>query len=85
MILCFFRVAELTEQLNAEMTRADELENKYEDVEYDLGKTRMRNDKLEGLLGETQDKLSVYVAKDDGKQIKSQVELKNKSLSLCKT
>lgn len=67
------KVAELTEQLNAEMTRADELENKYEDVEYDLSKTRMRNDKLEGLLGETQDKLSVYVAKDDGKQIKSQV------------
>ena len=36
-----------------------------------------RNDKLEGLLGETQDKLSVYVAKDDGKQIKSRVNLKN--------
>merc|ERR1719186_2146901 len=62
-----------SEKLNAGMTRADELENKYEDVEYDLSKTRMRNDKLEGLLGETQDKLSVYVAKDDGKQIKSQV------------
>ena len=42
----FFRVAELTEKLNAEMTRADELENKYEDVEYDLSKTRLRNERL---------------------------------------
>ena len=42
----FFRVAELTEQLNAEMPRADELENKYEDVEYDLSKTRLKNERL---------------------------------------
>ena len=33
----------------------------------------MRNEKLESLLVETQEKLSVYVAKDDGKQIKTQV------------
>ena len=43
------KVAELTEQLNAKMTRADDLENKYEDVEYDLSKTRMRSYNREGL------------------------------------
>ena len=31
------------------------------------------SEKLESLLVETQEKLSVYVAKDDGKQIKTQV------------
>ena len=37
-----------TEELNAKMTRADDLENKYEDVEYDLSKTKMRSDNREG-------------------------------------
>merc|ERR1719233_2796643 len=54
------RNAELTEQLNAETTNSAELENKYDDSSYELGKIKARNEKLETLLVETQSELSVY-------------------------
>ena len=38
------RNAELTEQLNAENTKAAEFENKYEDAEYALNKVREMRD-----------------------------------------
>jgi len=64
------RNAELTEQLNAETTNSAELENKYDDSSYELGKIKARNEKLETLLVETQSELSVYVAAHSGKDLK---------------
>jgi len=64
------RNAELTEQLNAETTNSAELENKFDDCSYELGKTKQRNEKLETLLVETQSELSVYVAAHSGKDLK---------------
>lgn len=62
--------ADLTEQLLAETTRSQEFENKEEDMVYELGKTKARNEKLETLLLETQSELQVYVAANQGKDIK---------------
>eukprot|EP00092_Neocalanus_flemingeri_P012793 GFUD01013785.1.p1 GENE.GFUD01013785.1~~GFUD01013785.1.p1 ORF type:complete len:986 (-),score=400.54 GFUD01013785.1:373-3291(-) len=64
------RNAELTEQLNAETTNSAELENKFDDSNYELSKTKQRNEKLETLLVETQSELSVYVAAHSGKDLK---------------
>jgi len=61
--------AELTETLSAETTKAAELQNKYEDAEYELNKIRARNDKLERMLLESQEKLTVFVAANQGKEI----------------
>ena len=60
--------AELSENLNGETTKCDELENKYDDVSYELNKFRARNEKLETLLVETQSELSVYMAASGGKE-----------------
>ena len=46
--------AELDEVVNAEQTKNQELQNRLDDVEYELTKTRMRNGKMESCLAETQ-------------------------------
>ena len=53
--------AEFTENLTAEITKCEELENKFDDVSYELNKFRNRNEKLETLLVETQSELQVGV------------------------
>ena len=53
--------AEFTENLTAEITKCEELENKFDDVSYELNKFRNRNEKLETLLVETQSELQVRV------------------------
>ena len=62
--------AELSEQLGAQTTRTEELENKWEDSSYELNKTKSRNDKLETMLLETQSELQIHVAANAGKEIK---------------
>ena len=64
------QVADLTEQLGAQTTHREELENKYEDASYELGKIRNRNDKLETMLLETQSELQIHLAANEGKEIK---------------
>merc|ERR1719430_884865 len=64
------KVADLTEQLGAQTTHKEELENKYEDASYELGKIRSRNDKLETMLLETQSELQIHLAANEGKEIK---------------
>merc|ERR1719188_2873653 len=61
------RQAEFDEKLNAEETKNEELQNKVDDLDYELSKTRMRNGKLESTLGETQEKLKMYVDQHGGK------------------
>ena len=63
-------VADLSEQLGAQTTSTEELENKWEDASYELGKTKSRNDKLETMLLETQAELQLHVAANAGKEIK---------------
>lgn len=63
--------AELTESLQAETTKAAELDNKYEDATYELNKLRARNDKLETMLLESQEKLSVFVVANQGKELQT--------------
>jgi len=63
--------AEFTENLTAEITKCEELENKFDDVSYELNKFRNRNEKLETLLVETQSELQVYMAADGGKELKA--------------
>lgn len=46
--------AEFEEQINAERTKNEELQNKLDDLEYEVTKARMRNGKLETTLIETQ-------------------------------
>ena len=46
--------AEFEEQINAEKTKNEELQNKLDDLEYEVTKARMRNGKLESTLAETQ-------------------------------
>jgi len=46
--------AEFEEQINAEKTKNEELQNKLDDLEYEVTKARMRNGKLETTLIETQ-------------------------------
>merc|ERR1719342_1864715 len=64
------KVADLTEQLGAQTTHKEELENKYEDASYELGKIRSRNDKLETMLLETQSELQIHLAANESKEIK---------------
>ena len=49
--------AELTENNAGETSKCEELENKYDDVSYELNKFRARKEKLETLLVETQSEL----------------------------
>ena len=46
--------AEFEELINAEQTKSEELQNKLDDLEYELTKSRMRNGKLENVLVDTQ-------------------------------
>jgi predicted RNase H-like nuclease (RuvC/YqgF family) len=46
--------SEFEERINAEETKTDELNNKMDDLDYELTKSKMRNGKLESTLGETQ-------------------------------
>ena len=64
------RSADLSEQLGAQTTKTEELENKWEDSSYELSKTRSRNDKLESMLVETQSELQLHVAANAGKVVK---------------
>merc|ERR1719447_2599433 len=64
------QVADLTEQLGAQTTHKEELENKWEDASYELGKIRSRNDKLETMLLETQSELQIHLAASEGKEIR---------------
>ncbi|XP_059099011.1 E3 ubiquitin-protein ligase Bre1-like [Tigriopus californicus] len=59
--------AELEEGINAEETKNEELQNKVDDLEYELTKTRMRNGKFETCLSETQEKLKMFVDRDGGR------------------
>jgi len=63
--------AELTELINAETTKAAELQNKYDEADYEQNKLRVRNDKLERMLLESQEKLSVFVAANQGNEIQA--------------
>merc|ERR1711971_1310035 len=58
--------AEFEELINAEQTKSEELQNKLDDLEYELTKSRMRNGKLENVLVDTQDKLRMFMDKDGG-------------------
>ena len=58
--------AEFEELINAETTKNEELQNKVDDLEYELTKCRMRNGKLETVLIDTQEKLRMYLDKDGG-------------------
>ena len=46
--------AEFEESINAEITKNEELQNKVDDLEYELTKCRMRNTKLETVLIDSQ-------------------------------
>ena len=63
--------AEMNEELTAVSTNCAELENKYDDSSYELGKIKQRNEKLETLLVETQSELSVFMAANSGKELVS--------------
>ena len=61
----------MNEELTAVSTNCAELENKYDDSSYELGKIKQRNEKLETLLVETQSELSVFMAANSGKELVS--------------
>ena len=61
------RQAEFDEKLNAEETKNEELQNKVDDLDYELTKSRMRNGKLETTLADAQEKLKMYVDQHGGK------------------
>jgi E3 ubiquitin-protein ligase BRE1 len=48
------KYAQVEEKINAEVTKNEELQNKVDDLDYELTKCRMRNGKLETTLAETQ-------------------------------
>jgi len=68
--------AEFEERIFAETTKNEELQNKCDDLEYELTKYRMKNGKLETSLIETQETLKMYVDKDGGK-LENKVVLSN--------
>merc|ERR1719245_2739851 len=68
--------AESQEQINAEVTKNEELQNKYDDVEYELTKCRMKIAKLETSYSEVQETLKMYVDRDGGK-LEQKVVLSN--------
>lgn len=47
------KYAQVEERINAEETKNEELQNKLDDMEYELTKSRMRTGKLETTLAET--------------------------------
>ena len=58
------KYAHFEERIAAEETKNEELQNKVDDLDYELTKCRMRNEKLETTLSEYQEKLKMYVEKD---------------------
>ena len=53
---------------------SDELPiNRCDDATYELNKAKMRNDKLETLLLESQEKLNVYMASHEGNELQGKV------------
>uniref|UniRef100_A0A0K2V376 E3 ubiquitin protein ligase n=1 Tax=Lepeophtheirus salmonis TaxID=72036 RepID=A0A0K2V376_LEPSM len=69
--------AEIQELIDAKEVKSEELLNKVDDLEYEFGKCRMRNEKLEAGLMETQEKLKIYVDKDGGGKLDQKVVLSN--------
>jgi len=63
--------AEYEEKLYDETTKFEELRNKCEDAEYENSKLKARNDKLETMLLDSQEKLTVFVAANQGKEIQA--------------
>merc|ERR1711997_613517 len=59
--------AESQQEIDAEVTKNEELQNKYDDVEYELTKCRMKIAKLETSYSEVQETLKMYVDRDGGK------------------
>ena len=53
--------AEFEELINAETTKNEELQNKVDDLEYELTKYRTRNGKLETVLVDTQVKINEFL------------------------
>jgi len=68
--------AEFQELINAEQTKNEELQNKLDDLDYELTKSRMRNGKLETVLVDTQEKLRMFMDKDGG-SLEQKVVLSN--------
>ena len=68
--------AESQELINAEVTKNEELQNKLDDLEYEVTKFRMKNAKLEASLSEAQEMLKIYVDRDGGK-LEQKVVLSN--------
>jgi hypothetical protein len=58
------RNAELTEQLNAENTKAAEFENKYEDAEYALNKVSKKNIKYQGVISIEHLETNIYLGRE---------------------
>ena len=55
----FFQLKEMQEQLTAKETEAAELQNRVDDLDYELQKRRHRADSLENHLGEALEKIKV--------------------------
>ena len=55
--------AEFEERIFAETTKNEELQNKLDDMEYELTKCKLKNGKMEASLIETQETLKLYVTK----------------------
>merc|ERR1719245_171018 len=68
--------AESQQEIDAEVTKNEELQNKYDDVEYELTKCRMKIAKLETSYSEVQETLKMYVDRDGGK-LEQKVVLSN--------
>lgn len=54
------KMSELRDSVTGKETEIAELKNQIDDLQYDLDKVRIRNDKLENHLGEAIEKLKVY-------------------------
>lgn len=54
------KLKELQDTLTGKETEAAELQNQIDDLQYELGKVRLRNDKLENHLAEAIEKLKTY-------------------------
>ena len=83
--------AEFEELINAERTKNEELQNKLDDLDYEVTKARMRNGKLESTLAETQVRrmtasLQPPLFRDFQKEFESQLPLlfsRNPAVRLC--
>merc|ERR1711936_1221079 len=69
--------AEFQELINAEVTKNEELQNKHDDLDYEVTKCRMKITKLETGLIDAQESLKLYVDKDGGEKLEQKVVLSN--------